>query len=174
MLTKADLIEPTLLEGWLRDMALTPIRRPSDGLNNWNLEFTIQGASPLVLNAVNPKALPRAVMLVCGMMAVQEHVTAFAKLTAEQRKDFWQDLRASLNREFVEFQIEGVFGVECPKALRVTAIRFDDGMTLDSFARTISSVCKACGDAVAHFTERLGDGTIPARVEPVVQKQAMQ
>ena len=46
---------------------------------------------------------------------------------------------------------------ECPKALRVTAVRFDDGLTLDSFARTVSSVCKACSDIVVLFSERLGD-----------------
>jgi hypothetical protein len=36
-------------------------------------------------------------------------------------------------------------------------MRFDDGLTLDSFARTMSSVSKACFDGCALFLERLGD-----------------
>jgi hypothetical protein len=173
MLKKSDLADPTVIEGWLRDLALTPIRR-DDGANNWNVEFTITGGNPLVLSVVNPKSVPRAVMFVCGMLVAPEQVTAFNNLDEDQRKDFWQQLRSTLNREFVEFQVDGQAVVECPKAIRVTALRFDDGLTLDSFARTLSSVCKACSDAVAHFTDRLGDVRPPPAGEFAFKKGAVQ
>jgi hypothetical protein len=156
MLTKSDLAEPTVIEGWLRDLALTPTRR-ADQSNNWNLEFSIVGPNPLVLNVVNPKSLPRAIMFVCGMAPAPAQVAAFAALSPEARREFWLQLRATLNREAVEFQLDGTALTECPKALRVSAVRFDDGLTLDAFAGTLTSVCKACGDAISHFTERLGD-----------------
>lgn len=157
MVTKAEILEPTLIQNWLADAGLTPTLRGSDGVNNWNVEFTVTGPNPLILNVVNPKTVPRAVMLVCGMLVAPEQVTAYNALDEDARKDFWRALRTTMNREFVEFQVEGQPVIECPKAVRVTAVRFDDGLTLDSFARTISSVCKACGDVVAHFTDRLGE-----------------
>jgi hypothetical protein len=38
-------------------------------------------------------------------------------------------------------------------------MRYDDGLTLDSFARTISSLMKACVDGVSCFHDRLDDAT---------------
>jgi hypothetical protein len=91
------------------------------------------------------------------MSVAPDQTAAYNNLEEDGRKEFWRSLRATLNREYTEFQIEGQPIVECPKAIRITAVRFDDGLTLDSFARTINSVCKACADAGAHFADRLGD-----------------
>ncbi len=173
MLNRTDLATPTVIEGWLHDLAIAATRR-TDAASNWALEFTVAGPSPLVLSAVNPKSVPRAVMLVCGMSAAPAHIEAFNTLPDSARKEFWQQLRITLNREYVEFQVEGNVPTECPKTLRVTAIRFDDGLTLDSFARSISSVCKACGDAVAHFTDRLGDPNAPLGGEFAFKKVGTQ
>jgi hypothetical protein len=174
MLTQNDLATPTVLAGWLRDLALTPTPR-EDGLNNWNLEFTITGSSNLIMNLVNPKTIPRAVMMVCGMSPGAAHLTSFQNKSEEVREAFWKDLRRMLSREFVEFQLEGIPVLECPKVLRVSAVRFDDGLTLDSFSRTLSSVCKACSDAIVFFSERLGDpNAAPAGGEFAFKKSATQ
>ena len=159
MLTKADLADPTVIEGWVGDLALTPTRR-TDPNSNWHIQFTIAGPNAFAISCINPKMLPRAVMLVCGMVPAPENVTAFNALTAERKKEFWERLRDTLNKESIEFQIEGTPAVECPKTLRVTAIRFDDGLSLDSFAHSLALVCKTCSDAVAFFNERL---TAPPR-----------
>ena len=172
MLTKGDVATPNVIEGWLQDMALATTRR-TDASSNWMLEFTVPGPNPLVVNVVNPKAVPRAVMFVCGLMPAPGHDAAFKALDEERRKQFWQQLRTTLTREFVEFQAEGVV-TECPKSVRVTAVRFDDGLTLDSFGRTLSSVCKACSDAIAHFTEYLGDPGAPAGGEFAFKKTGTQ
>jgi hypothetical protein len=172
MLTKADVATPEVIEGWLHDLSLATTRR-TDPASNWMLEFTVPGPNPLVLNVVNPKAVPRAVMFVCGLMAAPGHEVAFKALDDSTRRKFWMDLRALLSREFVEFQAEGAI-TECPKSVRVTAVRFDDGLTLDSFARTLSSVCKACADAVAYFTDNLGDPNAPAGGEFAFKKTGTQ
>jgi hypothetical protein len=156
MLTKADLAEPTIIEGWVRDLALTPSRR-DDATNNWHVQFQTGGINAFTISCVNPKALPRAIMLVCGMVAAPENITAFATLTAAQKKVFWERLRDILKRESVEYQIDGALIDECPKTIRVTAIRFDDGLSLDSFAQSLALVCRASSDAVAHFNESLLD-----------------
>jgi hypothetical protein len=173
MPTKSDLATSTLMEGWLRDLSLTPTPR-ADGSNNWNLEFTVPGTPNFVMNLVNPKPIPRAVMLVCGMSPAAEQVTAFQRLDPTQRLAFWRELRAVLNRDSVEFHLEGVPGQELPKAMRVTAMRFDDGLTLDSFAQTLSSLCKACSDVVILFSERLGAPAAPAGGEFPFKKSATQ
>ncbi len=171
MLTKADLATPEAIEGWLHDMALVTSRKSDPG-SNWMLEFTVPGQNPLTMNVVNPKVLPRAIMFVCGMLPAPAHDAAFKALSEADRRAFWQQLRSSLNREFVEFQAEGIV-TECPKAVRITAVRFDDGLTLDSFGRTLSSVCKACADAAALFTDHLGDGG-PAPGEFAFKKTGTQ
>jgi hypothetical protein len=172
MLTKADVATPNVIEGWLHDMSIATALR-ADPASNWMLEFTVPGSNPLVVNVVNPKALPRAVMFVCGLVAAPGHEAAFKALDEGSRKKFWQQLRATLNREFVEFQADGAW-TECPKSVRVTAVRFDDGLTLDSFGRTLNSVCKACGDAIAHFTDNLGDPSPPLGGEFAFKKTGTQ
>ena len=172
MLTKADIATPDVIEGWLQDMALATTRR-SDPASNWMLEFTVLGQNPLVLNVVNPKVLPRGVMFVCGMMAAPGHEAAFKALDEAHRRAFWRNLRTNLTREFVEFQADGVV-TECPKSIRITAVRFDDGLTLDSFGRTLSSVCKAVADAMAHFNDNLGDPFPPASGEFAFKKTGTQ
>jgi hypothetical protein len=173
MLTKTDLATSTFIEGWLRDLSLTPTQRP-DGLNTWNVEFTVTGTPSFIMNVVNPKSFPRAIMLICGMTPAPAQVAAFQRLDQAHRLEFWKDLRAVLNREYVEFHLEGIAVVECPKALRVTAMRFDDGLTLDSFARSLSSVCKTCSDIVVLFSERLGEPAPQAGGEFEFKKSATQ
>jgi hypothetical protein len=173
MLTKSDLITPDAIDAWLRDMALTSARR-NDGTNNWNLEFTVAGSTTLVVNVVNPKAIPRAVMIVCGMQIVPGHAQTFKTFDEAQRTAFWKDLRTLLSRDFIEFQIEGAAIVEAPRTLRVSALRFDDGLTLDSFAHSLAAVCKACGDVVRFFIERLGDPATPAEGEFAFKKSSTQ
>jgi hypothetical protein len=156
MLTKADLADPTIIEGWVRDLALTPTRR-EDPSNNWRLQFQTGGANAFTISCVNPKPLPRAIMLICGIVPAAENVTAFNALSQAQKREFWERLRDTLNRESIEFQIEGTPVEECPKIIRVTVVRFDDGLSLDSFAHSLSVVCKASLDAATHLNERLSD-----------------
>jgi hypothetical protein len=173
MLNKTDLTTPDIIEGWLHDLGLACVRR-TDAASNWALEFTILGPNPLVLSAVNPKSVPRAVMLVCGLASAPVHMEAFKTLEGSARTQFWQQMRDTLNREFVEYQLDGTPPSECPKMLRVTAIRFDDGLSLDSFARSISSVCKAAASAVALYTDRLGDPNAPTSGEFAFKKVGTQ
>lgn len=173
MLNKTDLTTPTAIEGWLQDLGLACVRR-TDAASNWALEFTIAGPNALVLSAVNPKSVPRAVMLVCGLSAAPKHMEVFKTLEESVRRDFWTQMRNTMSREFVEYQLEGMAPTECPRMLRITALRFDDGLTLDSFARTISSVCKAAAAAVAHYTDRLGDPNAPTSGEFAFKKVGTQ
>ena len=173
MQNKIDLTTPTVIEGWLHDLGLSCVRR-TDASSNWSLEFTVVGPNPLVLSAVNPKSVPRGVMLVCGLTSAPAHTQVFKTLDEATRTQFWQKMRDTLNREFVEYQLDGNPPSDCPKMVRVTAIRFDDGLTLDSFARSIASVCKAAASAVALYTDRLGDPNAPTGGEFAFKKVGTQ
>ena len=70
-----------------------------DAASNWMLEFTVPGPNPLVVNVVNPKAIPRGVMFVCGLQASPAHDVAFKALDEATRRKFWHDMRRSLSRE---------------------------------------------------------------------------
>ncbi|HEY6457686.1 MAG TPA: DUF2299 family protein [Steroidobacteraceae bacterium] len=173
MQNKIDMTTPTVIEGWLHDLGLACVRR-TDAASNWALEFTIAGPNPLVLSAVNPKSIPRAVMVVCALSAAPVHAEVFKTLEESARRQFWRQMRSMLNREYVEFQLEGTPPIECPKMLRVTCLRFDDGLTLDSFARSLNSVCKTASDAIAHYTDHLGDPNAPTSGEFAFKKVGTQ
>jgi len=57
----------------------------------------------------------------------------------------------------VECQIEGTPMVHCPAGFAANCIRYDDGLTLDSFAHNIASLQRTVFDAIAVFHEHLGD-----------------
>lgn len=155
-----DLKRSTKIEAWLRDMGCTPGPVPLEPAINWALEVTIPPGTHMVV--FNLKQAPRAVMVQARMVPIAAQIEAFGVLEEDSRREFWQALRSTLNREFTEFQIEGA-PFECPASFTVSATRWDDGLTLDSFARTLSSVNKACLDGSAVFDEHLGTGS-PAAV----------
>jgi hypothetical protein len=165
MAMKTDISDGKLVEGWLRDVGCAPEAYVTPQMN-WGFKaaFPPSGPSSLNLTISNPAHIPRAVFIGCHITPAAQHVEAFNRLEEDARKEFWQHLRNTLNRDFVEFQIEGNATSECPKAFQVLAMRFDDGLTLDSFARSLSSVLKGCIDGVSCFQDRLGDA-VPAASE---------
>lgn len=130
-------------ERWLRDMGCTPMKGPQDPQLAWQLEFDHPPGSPGKLVLANPKARPRALIVISTIMISPEHVAAFQDLDQDEKFEFLKELGTTLNREFVEFGLMGNPGMECPAGFQVTATRYDDGLTLDSLSRSISSVYKA-------------------------------
>lgn len=143
--------------GWLREMGCTP-ETAADPLANWALEisYPLNLPVPLRLRVANPKAMPRAVVIAVRVVPQQLQIGSFNSLDADEKKGFWHALRSQLNREFVEFAIEGVPITECPQAFYVSATGFDSDLTLESLYRKVNSVVKACMDAMAVFDEELG------------------
>jgi len=143
--------------GWISDMGLPPaVRLPQDREVAWAHEITLpQGLKVAVFT---PKRLPRAVVVNARVIATPTHIEAFNNLEDDVKKDFWRDLSRALNRDVIEFIIEGLPTHECPRAFVARATRWDDGLTLDAFACTLGSVVKACVAAMTLVDERLGGG----------------
>jgi hypothetical protein len=152
----------SLIAGWLRDVGCNP-QSVADPQLNWayDVEFPpVDNVAVLKvqMRIANPKVRPRMVTICARLMPAPEHVAAFDDMEVDSKREFWQDLRSMLTREFVEFLIEGTPLVACPTAFQLSVVRFDDGLTLDSFHRSLASVQKACTAAVSLFQERLGGG----------------
>jgi hypothetical protein len=165
----------TLVSGWLRDMGCSP-NVVADSQSNWLYEIAFPVGTPVQIriNVGNPIAMPRAVVFGARMVPAAHHVAAWEALDDDVKREFWLELRATLNREFVEFAIEGKPLTECPPGFQVFATRFDDALTLDSLYRTISSVTKACLDGGALFDEHLGTAGPAAGGEFAFKKLGVQ
>jgi hypothetical protein len=155
MKRESEFASGALIRGWLRDIGCNPIPRSSPELN-WAFEVVFPPQGPTRLTVQNQKNLPRAVLIVSRTEVSPEHFAAFENLDEDSRREFWQALALRLNNhDFIEFSVEGV-PPGCPTAFQIAVARWDDGLTLDSFARSLSSVNKAFFDACSFFREHFG------------------
>jgi hypothetical protein len=134
-----------LVEGWIRDMGCHPRKMPG-GNTNWQFEVDYPVNTPHRMVVVNPVSAPRAVIIGVKVAFSPQHIAAFGPLEDYDKHKFIEDLQATLNREFVEYTFDDgvpLTNLSCPNSFQITAIRYEDGLSLDSFARTISSVYKS-------------------------------
>ena len=83
------------------------------------------------------------------------HLQRFSALADEEKRVFLFGLRHTLNTPEVDFELKGATGLECPEAFQVSVRRFADGLSLDSFARSIGAVYKAELSAIWFIQESL-------------------
>jgi hypothetical protein len=137
-------ISGTTIERWLKDMEAVIIGRIDEPGARFNFEIQYPPGTPNRLSVIGPVQRPRAV-IVAGKIAVSpEHQRTFHEIDPNARNSFLKDLSARLTTDFAEFVFHGMTATsQCPTTIEVSACRYDDGLTLDSFARTVSSVFKA-------------------------------
>src|ERR1700732_3217532 len=134
----------TVIEGWLRDMGSTPKRITGDPQMVWQFEFDFPYGGEHRLHIASQKIRPRAAIVMSQVAIGPDLHAAFGDLDQDEKEAFLKDLTRILNREYVEFALLGMVGFPtCPAAFQVTSTRFDDGLSLDSLARSASSVYKA-------------------------------
>lgn len=163
----------SLIEGWLRDTGCQPVIRQLPEVN-WAYEVNFPPQGPAKLTIFNPAKLPRAVIILSRTIVPATHIKAFDALDEDSRREFLERLRATLNREFIEFHLEMPPTGGCPAGFQMSVTRFDHGVTLDSFVRSLSSVNKAYLDASACFQQYLGDPGTPAGGEFEFEKLRVQ
>jgi hypothetical protein len=163
MVSKIDSKEGAAqVEGWLKDMGCHPMRVPVPN-TNWQFEVDYPANTPHRIVVTNQISFPRAVIVGTRIAFSPEHLEAFGNFENEDKQSFLDDLQSTLNREFVEFQFEGSgTGLSCPTAFQVTAMRYDDSLSLDSLARTVSSVYKAELAGILCVQQKLGRRNFPA------------
>jgi hypothetical protein len=138
-------ITSNLTESWIRDIGCTPKPvSPLDPAMQFHIEVDYPAGTPHRITTHSPVAKPRALVVASVVGVSPEHLARFQDLENEEKIDFLMDLQTTLNREYVEFAFPPMSGgLQCPSMFQVFAVRYDDGLSLDSFARTMSSVYKA-------------------------------
>jgi hypothetical protein len=132
-----------LVEGWLRKMGVTP-KPVADPATLWHFEFDFPVNRQHTMHAVCPVGTPDGVVIASKIDVDKVHLQTFDALDSDAKEEFLWELRKTLNTPRVDFTMEGVAGpMDCPTAIQTSAVRFFDGVTLDSFARTVSCVFKA-------------------------------
>jgi hypothetical protein len=129
-------------EEWLKLMGSTPIDIQDPG-TEWHFQFDYPANTPHIMHVAVPKERPSGIVIVSGTDVSHEHLEAFAALDDEAKEDFLWDLRNTLNVVDVDFKMEGVSGdLDCPTQVKISVTRYEDGLTLDSFARSVGAVFK--------------------------------
>lgn len=92
----------------------------------------------------------------------ERHIQRFSGLPDDEKRVFLFGLRHTLNTPEVDFELKGAGGLECPEAFQVSVRRFEDGLSLDEFARSLGAVYKVELSAVWFIQETLDqDPTSP-------------
>lgn len=92
----------------------------------------------------------------------ERHLQRFAGLPDDEKRVFLFGLRHTLNTPEVDFELKGGGGLACPEAFQVSVRRFEDGLSLDEFARSFGAVYKIELSAIWFIQETLDqDPTSP-------------
>lgn len=144
------------VEQWLRVIGSTPVEI-TDPAAEWHLQADYPSHSPHITHIVSPKGVGAAIVIACGVSVSSEHREAFNELDDEAKADFAWELRRTLNVIDVDFQLDGIEKEEdCPSRFQISITRYEDGLTLDSFAWSLGAVYKTELNAILLIRRLLG------------------
>lgn len=153
------------VETWLADMGMEPMERP-DARSRWHLAFEYPSGSGNYMLAASPLNGAPSVVVASVVRLSDNHLRSFDELADGDKHAFLFGLRRALNQLEADFRLNDMSGpLACPRSFQVSARRFPDGLTLDSFARTVGSVFKTQLEGIWYIQERLeerssGDVTV--------------
>jgi hypothetical protein len=128
------------IEAWLRQLGSNPTPVPLIEGNEWQLQFIFPPGSQQTLACFSPR-VPVGATVVSVNYPLGRGEAAFDLLSEAQKGAFMQELRLTLSREHLYHDMApGANPGSCPRSFAVFDMRFDDGLTLDSFARSIITV----------------------------------
>lgn len=144
------------VEGWISRLGSTPVEI-EDQNTSWHLKFDYPAKSQSMMHAVQPDGQNGMLILAFGVDVVHDHLEAFDELDAESQVEFLWELREAINLVDVDFKLEGIDKEgQCPKHMQISATRYDDGLNMDSFARSVGAVYKTFLKGAWTFQQHLG------------------
>lgn len=162
-----------LIGGWLKDMGLNPVPIP-DPAGSWRYTVAIPpNQDQRRLEVFGIATMSRVVCIGAKTTISPEHKAVLVALDDDAKREFHAALIKSLDREFIEYNVEQNALTMEVDSFVVQAARFDDGLTLDSFARSINSVYKAQVGGIQCVQQHLG-GSTPHGGEFAFRKLGMQ
>lgn len=131
------------IEAWLRQLGCAPSAVNSIEGNEWQMQFVFPPGSQQNMACFSPRT-PAGATVVSVNYPLGRGEQAFELLTDVQKGAFMQELRLVLSRDYLYHDIApGATPTSCPRSFASFDMRFDDGLTLDSFARSIIAVSNA-------------------------------
>jgi hypothetical protein len=128
------------IEAWLTKLGCKPAPVTSVEGNAWQVQFVFPPGSQQTLACFAPKT-PEGSTVISVNYPLLQGEAAFDALTEAERATFLHELRAVLSRDHLYHDVApGQKPGGCPRSFAVFDMRFDDGLTLDSFARSIICV----------------------------------
>jgi hypothetical protein len=131
------------VERWLAAMGIQAPTTISDPMALWHVQINYPPNSGHIMHVVCPKTMPEAVVIASKLTLGADLIDNFRALDPDAQDEFLWELRKTLNTPRVDFRLEGADGpMDCPTAIETSSVRYFDGVTLDSFARTVGCVFK--------------------------------
>lgn len=140
MAEAADLISIDNIEGYVKAMGCKCTRTATPE-TNWVLEVEYPIGSTHRINVINTKQQPLAIGIVTGVGLAQEYTDAYGRLNGAAQKEFRWELIKALGVGEVEFNLKETADGR-PQGFEIMATHFWDGLSLDTFARSMFSVYK--------------------------------
>jgi hypothetical protein len=128
------------IESWLRQLGCAPGAVKSIEGNEWQMQFVFPPGSQQNMACFSPRT-PAGSTVISVNYPLGRGEAAYDALSDLQKGAFFQELRLVLSRDSLYHDIApGPTPASCPRSFAVFDMRFDDGLTLDSFARSIIAV----------------------------------
>ena len=132
----------TQVKGWLGRLGSTPVEI-EDPQTEWHFQFDYPAKSTHTMHAAQPKDQSDMVLFVSALDVSHDHLKKFEELDEESQETFLLDLKEKLISDSHDFKFEGVENErDCPKKIIIQCTRYEDGLSLDTFARSVGAVFK--------------------------------
>ncbi len=126
-------------------------------MTRWHLDFEYPVGSGHRMLVAGLRGSAEAVIVASVVSISPGHLEGFESLIPEDKRAFLFGFRRTLNFLELEFQLSGMSGpLTCPTSFQVSARRFEDGLSLDEFARSVGAVYKAELEGIWYIQEWLG------------------
>lgn len=143
------------VEDWLDAMGNT-YEEQQDPQATWHLNFTYPKNSGHQMHVAQPEGKDGAIVIASAANLAPQHVKAFNQLADKEKQRFQLRLRRTLTKMEVDFRIPGVDDpTDAPQQFQVEVTRYADGLSLDSFARSVGAVYKTELEASLFIQEEL-------------------
>lgn len=148
------------VQKWLRALGTEAVP-VEDASAFWHYVFD-NPAGGNRLDIMAPREQADSLVIFARVGVERAQLDAFARLSDARKAEFIYVLRRTLNTVDVDFQMEGITAaLDCPTGMVVSIVRYEDGLNLDSFARSVAAVFKTVLNALWTVELYLVHGAAP-------------
>ncbi|HHW15990.1 MAG TPA: DUF2299 family protein [Methanothermobacter sp.] len=122
---------------------------------NANFHFIVNYPEEHVIDVIQPKGKRDLVLVACATSVSPEHLSKIQELSESKREEFLWQIRFSLNKFLVDFQLEHPRNIL--ESYLVTDEIYNDALTKDRLISTIKKVFKAKLHVLWLIQKRFGE-----------------